>query len=266
LRAEGKAIFRVLKLFSSDEQIYDIHQAVLEILWHTGVLVKAPDARSLLRQAGAIVDDETMLCRIPSYVVEEALKRAPSSFTVYARNPENDVHVSTKALHYEPMIGRLNCHDYQTGTTHRTTLEDVGHLVKIADAMPRGAGGFPGGSEAADAQGFQRALARLLSPARLGRARRAHSGAAEDARVVGPTLARRNGMSQDAGDSAFDGAISQVRGWDGESKSAPLVGRGGHGTPGLERTWHAPQPGVRGRGRRTAVERERVQHPAAQPS
>lgn len=29
----------------SDDQIYDIHQAALEILWNTGVLVKAPEAR-----------------------------------------------------------------------------------------------------------------------------------------------------------------------------------------------------------------------------
>ena len=120
----------------SDEQVYDIHQAALEILWNTGVLVKAPAARVLLCQAGAWVDDETMVCRIPGYVVEEALKRAPSSFTIYARNPENDVHVSTRALHYEPMIGRLNCYDYATGATRRTTLEDVGHLVKLADALP----------------------------------------------------------------------------------------------------------------------------------
>jgi trimethylamine--corrinoid protein Co-methyltransferase len=124
----------------SDEQVYDIHQAALEILWNTGVLVKAASARELLRQAGAWVDDEAMLCRIPGYIVEEAMGRAPSSFTVYARNPDNDVHVSTKSLHFEPMIGRLNCHDYvscqASGTTHRTTLEDVGHLVKLADALP----------------------------------------------------------------------------------------------------------------------------------
>jgi trimethylamine--corrinoid protein Co-methyltransferase len=120
----------------TDEQIYSINQAALEILWNTGVLVKAPAARVLLRQAGAVVDDLSMRCRIPGYVVEEALKRAPSSFTVYARNPKYDVHVSTRALHYEPMIGRLNCYDYITGTTHRTTVEDVGHLVKISDALP----------------------------------------------------------------------------------------------------------------------------------
>jgi trimethylamine--corrinoid protein Co-methyltransferase len=120
----------------SDEQIYDIHQAALEILWNTGVLVKAPAARDLLRKAGAWVDDETSLCRIPAYIIEEALQRAPSSFTVYARNPANNVGVSTGSVHYEPMIGRLNCYDYATGTTHRTTLEDVGHLVKLADALP----------------------------------------------------------------------------------------------------------------------------------
>ena len=120
----------------SDEQVYDIHQAALEILWNTGVLVKAPEARDLLRQAGAWVDDETALCRIPGYIVEEALGRAPSSFTVYARNPDNNVNVSTRSVHYEPMIGRLNCYDYATGTTHRTTLEDVGHLIKLADALP----------------------------------------------------------------------------------------------------------------------------------
>ncbi|MEE8389774.1 MAG: trimethylamine methyltransferase family protein [Anaerolineae bacterium] len=120
----------------SEEQVYAIHQAALEILWNTGVLVKAPVARDLLRRAGAVVDEETMICRIPGYVVEEALARAPSSFTVYARNPANDVHVTTRSLHYEPMIGRLNCYDYATGTTHRTTLEDVGHLVKLADALP----------------------------------------------------------------------------------------------------------------------------------
>lgn len=120
----------------SDEQIYAIHQAALEILWNTGVLVKAPAARDLLRRAGARVDDQTMLCRIPGYIIEEALKRAPSSFTVYARNPAHNVHVSTRALHYEPMIGRLNCYDYTTGTTHRTTLQDVADLIKLADALP----------------------------------------------------------------------------------------------------------------------------------
>ena len=120
----------------SDEQIRLIHRAALDILWNTGVLVKAPAARALLRQAGAAVDEDSMICRLPADLVEGTLKKAPAEFTVYGRNPKHDVHVSTKALHYEPMIGRLNCFEYGTGRTHRTTLRDVGELVKLADALP----------------------------------------------------------------------------------------------------------------------------------
>jgi trimethylamine--corrinoid protein Co-methyltransferase len=120
----------------SDEQVRLIHRAALDILWKTGVLVKAPSARALLRRAGAAVDEDSMICRLPADLVEGALKKAPGEFTVHARNPKNDVHVSTVALHYEPMIGRLNCYDFETGKTHRTTLSDVGQLVRLADALP----------------------------------------------------------------------------------------------------------------------------------
>ena len=120
----------------SEDQIYAIHQAAMEILWTTGVLVKAPEARELLRSAGAVVDEDTMICRIPAWIVEEALRQAPSSFTVHARRPEATVRVSTRSLHYEPMIGRLNCFDCAAGTSRRTTLQDVGELVRLADALP----------------------------------------------------------------------------------------------------------------------------------
>ena len=120
----------------SEEQINEIHNTALAILWDTGVQVKAPPALELLRKAGAGVDEDTMICRIPASVVEQALRQAPSSFTIYARNPTFNVEVSTEALHIEPMIGRLNCFDYDSGKTHRTTLKDVGELVKLADALP----------------------------------------------------------------------------------------------------------------------------------
>ncbi len=119
----------------SKQQISEIHKAALKILENTGELEKAPEARELLRKAGAAVDEESMICRISPAIVEEALRRAPSSFTIHARNPQHDVEVSTERLHIEPMIGRLNCFDYETGETHRTTLEDVGRLIRLADAL-----------------------------------------------------------------------------------------------------------------------------------
>lgn len=120
----------------SDDQIYRIHQAALQMLMNPGVLVKSKEARRLLAQAGANVNDETMICRIPGYIVEECMRKAPSSFTVYARDSANDVHVSTTSVHIEPMIGRINCYDSASGEARPTTLKDVGDLVKLADALP----------------------------------------------------------------------------------------------------------------------------------
>jgi len=120
----------------SDDQIYRIHQAALELLMNPGVLVKSQEARTLLKQAGASVDEKTMICRIPGHIVEECLRKAPSSFTVYGRKPAHDVRVSTTSVHIEPMIGRLHCYDYPTGEARRTTLKDVGDLIKISDALP----------------------------------------------------------------------------------------------------------------------------------
>jgi len=120
----------------SDEQIERIRQAALDMLMDPGVLVKSAEARKLLAKAGADVDEETMICRIPGDIVEACLRKAPSSFTVYARDSAHDVQVSTTDVHIEPMIGRINCYDYASGEARPTTLKDVGDLIKIADAMP----------------------------------------------------------------------------------------------------------------------------------
>ncbi|MFQ6014705.1 MAG: trimethylamine methyltransferase family protein [Anaerolineae bacterium] len=119
----------------SDEQIYEIHQAALSILQNVGVVVKEPRARNLLRKSGAVVDEESWLVKIQSDIVEEALRKAPRHFTLYARNLRNNVEVDAEQLYFEPMIGRLNILDLETGERRRTSIDDVGNLIKVADAM-----------------------------------------------------------------------------------------------------------------------------------
>ncbi len=55
-----------------------IHQASLEILHRTGVMVHAESGLALLREAGAALDGE--LARIPPTLVERALATAPGPF------------------------------------------------------------------------------------------------------------------------------------------------------------------------------------------
>ncbi|MBW1890656.1 MAG: trimethylamine methyltransferase family protein, partial [Deltaproteobacteria bacterium] len=58
------------------EQIKQIHTASLEVLERIGVKMTHPRAVELLESAGANVDGDRV--RIPSWMVEDAIRKAPS--------------------------------------------------------------------------------------------------------------------------------------------------------------------------------------------
>ncbi|MCR4429226.1 MAG: trimethylamine methyltransferase family protein [Caldiserica bacterium] len=127
-----KATLKVL----ADSDLERIHQATLRILWKVGVVIKDSEARSILKREGAKVDEENMRVFIPPYIVEEAIRRAPKTFVLWSRDFKTKYIVDEENLFYEPMIGRLFIHDFETNSLRRTSLKDVENLVKIADALP----------------------------------------------------------------------------------------------------------------------------------
>jgi trimethylamine--corrinoid protein Co-methyltransferase len=70
-----------LRLLSSD-QLRQIHLASLEVLERTGVDVRLPEAVDLLGNAGADVRDPSRV-KIPSHMVDEALRTTPHRITIY---------------------------------------------------------------------------------------------------------------------------------------------------------------------------------------
>ena len=60
----------------NDEQIMQIHMATLEILERTGVKMTHPRGVELLDGAGAKVEGDRV--RIPAWMVEDAIRKAPS--------------------------------------------------------------------------------------------------------------------------------------------------------------------------------------------
>jgi trimethylamine--corrinoid protein Co-methyltransferase len=74
--------------FFRKRQLEAIHNATLELLQRTGVIFKHPEALRLFEDAGAHVDQKNQRVFLPSHLVEEAIKKAPSGFTWHARNQE----------------------------------------------------------------------------------------------------------------------------------------------------------------------------------
>lgn len=71
------------KLFSH-EQCEAVHHATLDILRRTGTRVYHPEARQLLKSAGCLISDETLV-RYPSALVEWAIEQAPSTIALCER-------------------------------------------------------------------------------------------------------------------------------------------------------------------------------------
>jgi trimethylamine---corrinoid protein Co-methyltransferase len=95
--------------------------------------VREEQAFEILKKAGCPTDGKTV--RIPSALVEESIRLAPKSFTLYGRDPNFKVTLEGRKVFYEPMIGRLNIIDLETSVRRRTTLEDVEKLIRVADAL-----------------------------------------------------------------------------------------------------------------------------------
>lgn len=117
----------------SDEDVEQIHLSALSILWQTGIEVREEEAFNILKKAGCPTNG--MRVRIPSHLVEESVRLAPKTFTLYGRDPSFKVTLEGRRVYYEPMIGRLNIIDSKGGIRRRTNLQDVAELVRIADFL-----------------------------------------------------------------------------------------------------------------------------------
>ncbi len=74
--------------FLSDDEQLRIHQETLHILADVGVKFHGEKALPLLEKNGAKVDWDTRIAHIPQELVDEALRVAPKSFVLGARNPQ----------------------------------------------------------------------------------------------------------------------------------------------------------------------------------
>jgi trimethylamine--corrinoid protein Co-methyltransferase len=127
----------------SDDEVRNIHTATLEVLEHTGVVIREESALALLEQAGAAVDYETNLVRIPGRLVEDAVAKTPKSFVWHARNPKHSIRVGGEPTKFGPVSGGVNIIDLETGECRAPTLRDTEQQVRLIDALENISHNYP---------------------------------------------------------------------------------------------------------------------------
>ncbi|WP_309493273.1 trimethylamine methyltransferase family protein [Candidatus Hecatella orcuttiae] len=118
----------------SDEQVEAIHRGTLDILQETGVRFEHDKALKLFADSGCHVDFQKRLVKIPDYLVEECLRKAPSSFAVKARDPKNTVRIGGTTVYMMSNCG-MNTLDLDTLEPKTPTLQDQDDFVKVLDAL-----------------------------------------------------------------------------------------------------------------------------------
>jgi trimethylamine--corrinoid protein Co-methyltransferase len=122
-----------LEVLSAD-QVEAIHLASMDLLENQGMRVLHEGARSLLAKAGAAVDNDSQMVRFDRDMVREHVARAPSEFTLHARNPAKNFRVGGKHLAFTSVGGPAYCSDLDRGR-RRGRFEDACDYLRLVQSL-----------------------------------------------------------------------------------------------------------------------------------
>jgi trimethylamine--corrinoid protein Co-methyltransferase len=127
----------------SADQIEAIHRTSLRVLDELGMKVLCGETRSLLRDAGARVDEASEMVFMDPALVEERIATTPVRFTFHARNPAKSLEIGGNVINFGPVGGPAFTSDLDKGRRAGTYAElcDYVRLLQMCDIVQIGGAG-----------------------------------------------------------------------------------------------------------------------------
>jgi trimethylamine--corrinoid protein Co-methyltransferase len=120
-----------------DQEIQGINQTARDILEEVGIMIPSDKALGILADAGAKVDLDKKIVRIPAQLVADSLKTAPRQYTLSGRRPELDARIGSEEGTYFYCSGEApTIVDLETGERRHSVKSDVENMAKVADFLP----------------------------------------------------------------------------------------------------------------------------------
>ena len=117
------------------DELDAIHEATLEVLQNAGLFVETPEALDVFDGAGAEIDRKNKIVKIPPYLVEDAIRAAPSKILLAGRNPENDKILEADRVHFTNFSEGVEVIDPYTGERRTPTKADLANAAKVIDYL-----------------------------------------------------------------------------------------------------------------------------------
>ena len=119
---------------ASADQIEALHRASLEILRDMGMNFLLPEAREILKRAGAEVTEGDTRVRFDPDLIEESIKSAPPVFTLHARNPAHSLTLGGDVINYCMVGSPPNASDLEGGR-RQGNFEDYCNLLRLGQSL-----------------------------------------------------------------------------------------------------------------------------------
>lgn len=137
-RASIQPIKSKLKIsILDDEEIKGINRTARDILEEVGIMIPSDKALGIFADAGADVDSDSKIVKIPAQLVDDSLKTAPRRYTLCGRRPELDADIGGEEGTYFYCSGEApRIVDLETGARRHSVKSDVENMAKVADYLP----------------------------------------------------------------------------------------------------------------------------------
>jgi trimethylamine--corrinoid protein Co-methyltransferase len=119
----------------SEKEIEVIHAGTMQILHDTGIMVHHDEALELLGQAGAKVQQDKKIARLPERLVMECIERAGKKYVLYGRNPEWTARFGYGDFVLMSSPGQYSWIDSDSGERRAATISDTNEAIRLGDTL-----------------------------------------------------------------------------------------------------------------------------------
>jgi len=115
----------------------NIHDASLNVLEKTGVVIEDEEILKIFSDSGCVVDIDNKLVKIPPAITENAIQSSPDQVLLHGRESEKDILLDSTSLtsHFGNFASNINVVDWNTGEVRSSTKQDLIQITRLCDAL-----------------------------------------------------------------------------------------------------------------------------------
>ncbi len=120
------------------DEIQQIHDSTLELLENVGVRVESEEARNILKEQGAILDNSVQkdFVKFPEELVLEQLSNVPDSFSLWGPDGSYQVEINTTDVNFSTFGAAMRMYDpLKKSGTRKSLLKDAINHIRVVNGL-----------------------------------------------------------------------------------------------------------------------------------